>query len=87
MHEFDLKKFEKAKADFMVKVQTRLRREQKKREWEEQQKKYREEEEKREKELLKTKYQYEIRLCENLMKEMQSMKPSANKETQEQTET
>lgn len=55
----------------MIKIQTRLRREQKKKEWEEKQKKYKEEEEKREKELLKTKYQSEILLCENLMREME----------------
>lgn len=56
MIEYEKKFFEKKKAEFMVSIQTRLKREEKKKEREEEQKKYREENEKYEKERLKTKY-------------------------------
>lgn len=57
MLEYEMKFFEKKKAEFMVSIQTRLKREEKRKEREEEQKKYREENEKYEKERLKTKYQ------------------------------
>lgn len=85
MDEFDQKKFEKAKAEFMHKVQQRLKREQKRKEWEEMKKKEREEDEKLEKELLKTKYQQEILLCDNLIRDIEKMKPSAEGEKKEET--
>lgn len=63
----------------MKKVQGRLKWEQRKKEREEEDKKYREEQEKYEKERLKSKYQYEIGICEALIKDLQNLKPSENK--------